>query len=239
MIFSPARRGRDNTTKHTYENVLEHAEVVVNVVSYDIVEQMSLASTEYGKGVNEFEKAGFTQVKSEVVKPPRVKESPVSFECKVIEVKSLGDQGGAGNLVICEVLRIHISDAILDENKKIDPNKIDLVGRMGGNWYSRASGDAIFEVTKPLTTMGIGVDQLPKNIKESTILTGNHLGKLGNVEAMPTMEDASSFANEPEVRAILDSFDDDENIQIELHKLAADLLNEGEVDTAWKVLMIE
>lgn len=239
MIFSPARRGRDNTTKHTYENVLEHAEVVVNVVSYDIVEQMSLSSTEYGKGVNEFEKAGFTEVKSEVVKPPRVKESPVSFECKVIEVKSLGDQGGAGNLVICEVLRIHITDAILDENKKIDPNKIDLVGRMGGNWYARASGDAIFEVTKPLTTMGIGVDQLPKNIKNSSVLTGNHLGKLGNVEAMPTSEEAAAFANEPEVRAILDSFDDDEHIQTELHKLAADLLNEDEVDTAWKVLMIE
>ncbi|MFK7953913.1 MAG: flavin reductase family protein [Ekhidna sp.] len=239
MIFSPARRGRDNTTKHTYENVLEHAEVVVNVVSYDIVEQMSLSSTEYGKGVNEFEKAGFTQVKSEVVEPPRVKESPVSFECKVMEVKSLGDQGGAGNLVICEVLKIHIADRILNENNKIDPNKIDLVGRMGGNWYSRASGDAIFEVAKPLTTMGIGVDQLPKNIRNSTILTGNHLGKLGNVEAIPSKEDAAAFSNEPEVRAILDSFDDEENIQTELHKLAADLLNEGEIDTAWKVLMIE
>lgn len=239
MIFSPARRGRDNTTKHTLENVKEHAEVVVNVVSYDMVQQMSLSSTEYGKGVNEFEKAGFTEVKSDRVAPPRVKESPVSFECKVTEVKSLGEQGGAGQLVFCEVLLIHIAEGILDDNSKIDPNKIDLVARMGGNWYARASGDAIFEVTKPLTTMGIGVDQLPKYIKNSSVLTGNHLGQLGNVEAMPSKEEASSFANEPEVRAILDSFDDEENIQTELHKLAADLLNEGEVDTAWKVLMIE
>jgi flavin reductase (DIM6/NTAB) family NADH-FMN oxidoreductase RutF len=238
MIFSPARRGRDNTTKHTLENVKEHAEVVVNVVSYDMVQQMSLSSTEYGKGVNEFEKAGFTEVKSDRVTPPRVKESPVSFECKVIEVKSLGEQGGAGQLVICEVLLMHIADRVLDENGKIDPHKIDQVARMGGNWYARASGDAIFEVAKPLTTMGIGVDQLPKNIKDSTVLTGNHLGQLGNVEAMPTQEEASSFADEPEVRAILDSFDDEENVQLELHKLAADLLNEGEIDTAWKVLMI-
>ncbi|MEP0986993.1 flavin reductase family protein [Ekhidna sp.] len=238
MIFSPARRGRDNTTKHTLENVKEHAEVVVNVVSYDMVQQMSLSSTEYEKGVNEFVKAGFTEVKSEQVKPPRVKEASVSFECKVIEVKSLGEEGGAGQLVICEVLLIHIADRVLDENGKIDPNKIDLVARMGGNWYSRASGDAIFEVTKPLTTMGIGVDQIPDRIRTSTVLTGNHLGQLGNVEALPTENQIKEFANEPEVRSILDSFDDDENIQLELHKLAADLLNEGEVDTAWKVLMM-
>lgn len=238
MIFSPARRGRDNTTKHTLENVKEHAEVVVNIVSYDMVQQMSLSSTEYEKGVNEFVKAGFTEVKSERVKPPRVKEAPVSFECKVIEVKSLGEEGGAGQLAICEVLLMHIADRILDENGKIDVRKIDLVARMGGNWYARANGDAIFEVTKPLTTMGIGVDQIPDRIRTSTVLTGNHLGQLGNVEALPTEEEVKDFENEPEVRSILDSFDDDENIQLELHKLAADLLNEGEVDTAWKVLMM-
>lgn len=238
MIFSPARRGRDNTTKHTLENVKEHAEVVVNIVSYDMVQQMSLSSTEYAKGVNEFTKAGFTEVKSERVKPPRVKEAPVSFECKVIEVKSLGEQGGAGQLVICEVLLMHIADRVLGEDGKIDPNKIDLVSRMGGNWYARASGDAIFEVAKPLTTMGIGVDQIPDQIRTSTVLTGNHLGMLGNMEALPTEEEVNDFANEPEVRSILDSFDDEENIQLELHKLAADLLNEGEVDTAWKVLMM-
>ena len=239
MIFSPARRGRDNTTKHTLENVKVHAEVVVNVVSYDMVQQMSLSSTEYAKGVNEFVKAGFTEMKSERVTPPRVKEAPVSFECKVIEVKSLGEEGGAGQLVICEVLLMHIADRVLDENGKIDPNKIDLVARMGGNWYSRAKGDAIFEVTKPLTTMGIGVDQIPDRIRTSTVLTGNHLGQLGNVEALPTEDQVKDFANEPEVRSILDSFDDEENIQLELHKLAADLLNEGEVETAWKVLMME
>ncbi|MEQ6166453.1 MULTISPECIES: flavin reductase family protein [unclassified Ekhidna] len=238
MIFSPARRGRDNTTKHTLENVLEHPECTVNIVSYDMVQQMSLSSTEYGKGVNEFEKAGFTEVKSERVKPPRVKEAPVSFECKVIEVKSLGEQGGAGQLVICEVQLMHIADRVLDENGKIHPNKLDAVARMGGNWYARASGDAIFEVAKPLTTMGIGVDQIPDHIRTSTVLTGNHLGMLGNVESLPTEEEVKNFANEPEVRSILDSFDDDENIQLELHKLAADLLNEGEVDTAWKVLMM-
>lgn len=238
MIFSPARRGRDNTTKHTLENVLEHPEVTINVVSFDMVQQMSLSSTEYGKGVNEFTKAGFTEVKAEVVKPPYVKEAPVAFECKVMEVKSLGDQGGAGQLVICEVLRIHIKEEILDEDGRIDPNKIDTVGRMGGDWYVRSSGDAIFKVAKPLTTMGIGVDQIPDNIRTSTVLTGNHLGQLGNVEQLPSEEEVQDFSSEPEVRAILDSFDDEENIQLELHKLAADLLNEGEVDTAWKVLMM-
>lgn len=238
MIFSPARRGRDNTTKHTLENVLEFPECTINIVSYDMVQQMSLSSTEYEKGVNEFVKAGFTEEKSERVKPPRVKEAPVSFECKVIEVKSLGDQGGAGQLVICEVLLMRIADRVLGADGKIDPNKIDLVSRMGGNWYARASGDAIFEVTKPLTTMGIGVDQIPDHIRTSTVLTGNHLGMLGNVEALPDEEEVKDFSSEPEVRAILDSFDDDENIQLELHKLAADLLNEGEVDTAWKVLMM-
>lgn len=238
LIFSPARRGRDNTTKHTLENVLEFPEVTISIVSYEMVEQMSLSSTEYEKGINEFIKSGFTEAPSEVVKPPFVKEAPVAFECKVIEVKSLGDQGGAGQLVICEVLRMHIKDEILDENGKIDPNKIDTVGRMGGDWYVRSSGDAIFKVAKPLTTMGIGVDQIPDTIRTSTVLTGNHLGKLGNVEALPSEEEVKDFANEPEVRAIFDSFDDEENIQLELHKLAADLLNEGEVDTAWKVLLM-
>ncbi|MEO9869604.1 flavin reductase family protein [Ekhidna sp.] len=239
LIFSPARRGRDNTIKHTLENVKENAEVVVNVVSYDIVQQMSLSSTEYEKGVNEFVKAGFTEVKSERVKPPRVKEAPVSLECKVIEVKSLGEQGGAGQLVICEILLMHIADHVLDENDRIDPNKIDLVARMGGNWYARAKGDALFEVAKPLTTIGIGVDGIPDRIRLSTVLTGNHLGMLGNVELLPTKEEVKDFENEPEVRAIFDSFDDDENILLELHKLAADLLNDGEVETAWKVLMME
>lgn len=238
LIFSPARRGRDNTTKHTLQNVLELPECTINIVSYEMVQQMSLSSTEYEKGVNEFVKAGFTEVQSDHVAPPYVKEAPVAFECKVNEVKSLGEEGGAGQLVICEVLCMHANDAILDSEGKIDPFKIDAVGRMGGDWYVRSSGDAIFKVAKPLTTMGVGVDQIPDHIRTSTVLTGNHLGMLGNIEALPSTDAITDFANEPEVRAILDSFDDEENIQLELHKLAADLLNEGEVDTAWKVLMM-
>ena len=233
MIFSPARRGRDNTTKHTYENVLEHAEVVVNVVSHSIVEQMSLSSTEYDKGVDEFVKSGLTPVESERVKPPRVKESPVSFECKVLEVRPLGDKGGAGNLVICEVLLIHLADRILTDGK-IDPNKIDLVGRMGGNWYARASGENIFEVAKPLVTKGIGVDQIPENIRNSEILTGNNLGQLGNVEALPSEEEVNAFSSEPEVKKVLESNTD---LTAKLHKLAALYLAEGKVIEAWKTLL--
>lgn len=237
MIFSPARRGRDKTTKHTYQNVNEHPEVVINVVSHSMVEQMSLSSTEYEKGVNEFVKSGFTEVKSEMVCPPRVKESPVSFECKVLEVRPLGDGGGAGNLVICEVLMIHIEDEILTDGK-IDPNKIDLVGRMGGNWYSRASGNDIFEVAKPLATKGIGVDQMPEQIRNSTVLTGNNLGQLGNVEKLPSQEEIDEFATEPEVSSILDSLGAaQENRALELHKLAARHLADHRVMEAWKILL--
>ena len=239
MIFSPSRRGRDNTTKHTLDNVLQHPEVTVNMVSYQMVQQMSLSSTEYEKGVNEFVKSGFTEAKSQHVKPPYVEEAPVAFECKVNEVKSLGEEGGAGQLVICEVKLIHVREEVLNKDGKIDPVKMDTVGRMGGNWYVRASGDAIFEVAKPIKTMGIGYDQIPDKIRVSTVLTGNHLGMLGNVEELPSPTALKDFQNEPEVRAILDSFDDEENIQLELHRLAADLLNEGDVDTAWKVLMID
>ncbi|MEM0939906.1 MAG: flavin reductase family protein [Bacteroidota bacterium] len=239
MIFSPSRRGKDNTAKDTLENVLEHPEATVNIVSYNMVQQMSLSSTAYPRGINEFVKAGFTELKSHEVKPPIVKEAPVAFECKVQEVKSLGKEGGAGQLVICEVLLIHIKDQVLNEQGNIDPNKFDIVGRMGGDWYVRASGDAIFEVTKPLRNMSIGVDQIPDRIRISTVLTGNHLGILGNVERLPFQQEVNDFYNQPEVQAIFNSFDREENIYLELHKLAADLLNEGEVDTAWKVLMID
>ena len=184
MIFSPARRGRDNTTKHTYENVLQVKEVVINIVNYDIVQQMSLSSTEYGKGVNEFEKAGLTPLASQTIKPPRVAESPVQFECRVNEVISLGTEGGAGNLVICEVLKMHINDAILDADGKIDPVKLDAVSRMGGNWYGRAK-QGMFEVPKPLSRLGIGFDQLPETIRTSKLLTGNDLAMLANVEVLP------------------------------------------------------
>jgi flavin reductase (DIM6/NTAB) family NADH-FMN oxidoreductase RutF len=184
MIFSPARRGRDNTTKHTYENVLQVKEVVINIVNYDIVQQMSLSSTEYGKGVNEFEKAGLTPLASQTIKPPRVAESPVQFECRVNEVISLGTEGGAGNLVICEVLKMHINEAILDADGKIDPVKLDAVSRMGGNWYGRAK-QGMFEVPKPLSRLGIGFDQLPEAIRTSKLLTGNDLAMLANVEVLP------------------------------------------------------
>lgn len=237
MIFSPARRGRDNTTKHTLENVLEHPEVVIHAVSHNIVEQMSLSSTEYSEGVNEFVKAGLTEVPSEQVSPPRVKEAPVSFECKVLEVKPLGEEGGAGNLVVCEILLMHIDENVLSE-RKIDPNKIDLVGRMGGNWYSRASGSNIFEVAKPLAKKGIGIDQIPAGIRYSEVLTGNNLGQLGNVEQLPSDDAISHFSTEPEVRAILDGLDADSDAkQQELHKLAVKYLAEGQVENAWKILL--
>ena len=184
MIFSPARRGRDNTTKHTYENVLEVKEVVINVVNYAIVQQMSLSSTEYAAGVNEFTKAGLTELASETIQPPRVAEAPVQFECKVNEVVSLGTEGGAGNLVICEVLKMHINEAILDANGKIDPILLDPVSRMGGNWYGRAK-EGMFEVPKPLSTLGIGFDQLPAAVLTSALLTGNDLAMLANVEVLP------------------------------------------------------
>ncbi|MBZ0327586.1 MAG: flavin reductase family protein [Altibacter sp.] len=217
MVFSPARRVRDNTTKHTLDNVLETKEVVINLVSYDMVQQMSLASTEYDKGVNEFIKAGFTQIASEVVAPPRVAESPVQFECKVLNVVALGENGGAGNLVICQVVRLHIDEAIFDANGHIDPLKIDTVARMGGNWYSRAK-EGIFEVPKPLSTLGIGVDALPEAIKNSTILTGNDLGMLANVEVLPVAANSIVSASE------------------EIHKRAQQCLKEGNISEAWNLL---
>ena len=189
LIFSPARSGRMNTTKDTHNNVKEVAEVVINVVTYDMVHQMSLASSPFEAGVDEFEKAGFTPVASDTIRPFRVKESPVQMECKVLEVKELGQNGGAGNLVICEVLKIHISESVLDEKGMIDQEKIDLVSRMGGNWYCRANGESLFEVDKPLTTIGIGVDALPAKIKMCKELTGNDLGILGNLQSIPNDEE--------------------------------------------------
>ena len=236
-IFSPARRGRDNTTKHTYENVKEVAECVINIVNYPMVEQMSLSSTEYAKGVNEYAKAGFTELASECVAPPRVKESPVQLECKVMEVKELGDQGGAGNLVICEVVRVHIQDQYLDENGKLDTTKLDLVGRMGANWYCKASGSALFEIAKPLTTLGIGVDAIPEDIRNSTILTGNNLGQLGNVESLPDETDVNDFKLVELSDLFIEFEDDAAQLEIELHKKAKAFLDEGAVQDAWKTLL--
>jgi len=188
LVFSPARSGRTGESKHTYQNVLEVPEVVINIVNYAMVEQMSLASSPYAKGVDEFVKAGFTPLASETVAPFRVKESPVQFECHVNQVIELGQQGGAGNLIICQVKKIHVNETFMNEQGNIDQNKIDLVARMGGDWYCRANGEALFELVKPLTVCGIGVDALPDHIKNSRRLTGNELGKLGNLEAVPDAE---------------------------------------------------
>lgn len=238
VVFSPARRVRDNTTKHTLENIYETGEVVINVVNYAMVQQMSLASTEYPKGVNEFIKAGFTPIASELIKPFRVKESPVQMECKVVEVKEMGDQGGAANLIICEILLMHISDAVLTPDKKIDPNKIDLVARMGGDLYCRASGNALFEVAKPLTTLGIGVDALPETIRLSKILTGNNLGQLGNVEHLPDAAEVREFRSREFMKALDDKFGHHpEILRDKLHELAKTLLDKGHVKEAWLTLL--
>src|SRR5690554_1644267 len=232
LIFSPARRGRDNTTKHSYENVLEVHEVVINIVSFDMVQQASLASTEYEKGINEFKKSGFTEMPSDIVKPPRVAEAPVQIECKVIEVISLGKEGGAGNLVICEVVKLHLKKDIIDENGSIDPHKIDTVARLGGNWYTRAKS-GLFKVPKPLTTLGIGVDRLPEEIRKSTVLTGNDLGMLANVENFPNSSEIDTFMDSSEEnRKIIAS----KNIEA-IHKKAQEFLCKGDVDTAWKILL--
>jgi flavin reductase (DIM6/NTAB) family NADH-FMN oxidoreductase RutF len=232
LIFSPARRVRDNTIKHTLTNCESTREVVINVVNFDMVQQVSLSSTEYGDGVNEFEKAGFTQIPSLLVKPFRVAESPVQMECKVNEIIALGTEGGAGNLIICEIIKIHIDEKVLDDEGKIDQNKIDLVSRLGNNWYSR-SKLGLFEVEKPLTTLGIGVDNIPNLIKENPVFDGNDLGKLGNIENLPTKEEINIFVAENfGVKAILSSDDDNK-----IYNKAKEFLNNNDAQSAWKVLL--
>ena len=237
LIFSPARSGRTNTTKDTYNNVKVHPEVVINVVNYEIVHQMSLASSPYAPGVSEFEKAGFTPLKSELVQPMRVAESPVQFECKVIEVKELGTEGGAGNLIICEVVKIHINEAVLDENGMIDQHKIDLVSRMGGNWYCRSDVNSMFEIQKPITTCGIGYDALPKDILQSPILTGNDLGHLAGIENLPD----ETAVNEYKLLELSDLFlsleDDAKALEQKLHLRAQQLLKENKLEEAWLSLL--
>ena len=232
LVFSPARRVRDNTTKHTLENILITKEVVINIVNYDMVQQMSLSSTEYPAGVNEFLKSGLTEVASDIVKPPRVQEAPVQFECKVNDVIALGNQGGAGNLIIAEVVKLHIKETILDADGKIDANKIDAVARMGGNWYNR-SREGMFEVIKPIKTRGIGVDALPISIKNSTILTGNELGILGNSERIPTMDEVKEYIS----LKIEKSFDIQTSTKENIHKQAQDMLQKGTILDAFKLLL--
>ena len=237
LIFSPARSGRTNTTKDTYNNVKVVPEVVINVVNYDIVHQMSLASSPYAPGVNEFEKAGFTALKSDSVKPFRVAESPVQFECKVNEVIELGTEGGAGNLIICEVLKIHMHDEVLDSNGMIDQQKIDLVARMGGDWYSRANAESMFEITKPISTCGIGFDALPVDIKSSKVLSGNNLGHLAGIEKIPD----ETNVNEYKLLELSDLFvsleDNPLALEEELHKRAQSLLDENKLEEAWLTLL--
>lgn len=241
LIFSPARRVRDNTIKHTLENVMETMEVCINVVNYDMVWQMSLASTEYDKGVNEFKKAGFTELPSDIIRAPRVKESPVQFECKVREIIETGSEGGAGNLIVCEILKMHINEAVLDDEERIDQNKIQLVSRLGGNWYGKAFGDALFEIEKPVKNKGIGVDIIPENIRLSTVLTGNNLGQLGNVEALPSEAEIAEFSEASleyqnlKTRFALHA----ESLEYERHLLAQRFLSLGDIQSAWKILLAE
>lgn len=232
VVFSPSRRVSNNTTKHTLDNVLATNEVVINVVSFDMVHQASLSSTEYPEGVNEFDKAGFTMLNSEIVKPFRVAESPIQMECKVTNVIALGTEGGAGNLVICEVVKLHIDDEVFDEDGNISQQKLDLVARAGGSYYTRAK-KGFFEIPKPLSKLGIGVDNFPKKVRNSMVLTGNDLGMLGNVESLPTEAEVAAFIEDISVRY--------PNIKTathrQKHKLARNYLSFGDVESAWKILL--
>ena len=237
VVFSPARRVRDNTTKHTLQNVLEVPEVVINIVDYDMVQQVSLSSCEFPKEVNEFTKAGFTEEKSSMVKPPMVKESKIKLECKVIEVKPLGTEGGAGNLIICEVLCMHIDESILNENNMIDQTKLHHVARLGGDWYCKVDETNLFKVAKPNTQLGIGVDALPDSIRNSPILNGNNLGQLANVNEMPTVD--PTF-NDDKLKNIIQYYSINPNeMDIELHRYAKELLDAGKVNEAWQILLAD
>lgn len=236
LIFSPSRKVRDNTLKHTLENVQATGEVVINVVNYAMVQQMNLSSCEYPRGVDEFVKAGFTKLPSERVKAPRVAESPVQMECKVRQIIETGTEGGAGNLVICEILVMHIDDKVLDETGQIDPHKIDLVARMGGDYYCRASGAAVFTVPKPNAELGIGIDALPAAIRHSRILTGNHLGMLANVQRLPDPDPA--FSDDTCKNIVQYYATNPDEMEHEFHRYAAKLLDAGEVAKAWQVLLM-
>ena len=235
LVFSPSRRVRDNTTKHTLQNILETKEVVINTVNHAMIEQVSLASSEYEKGVNEFTKAGFTAVASERVKPPRVKESPASFECEVLEVKPLGDQGGSGNLVICRVMLIHVQDSIFDAQGKVDPQKVDSVARMGGEYYCRVNGESIFVLPKPGLPPGIGIDLLPLGVRNSKVLTGNDLGRLANISKIPSLEEVKEFSKTFDFGHLWRDSGNDRSAIV--HKQAQSLLAKGEVKSAWLLLL--
>lgn len=237
LIFSPARNGRTNTTKDTYNNVKQVPEVVINVVNYDIVQQASLSSSPYKPDEDEFVKAGFTALESDLIRPRRVGESPVQLECKVLEVKELGTEGGAGNLVICEVVKMHIAEEIMDENLLIDQHKINLVARMGGNWYCHANEQSMFEVVKPLTTVGIGFDQLPADIRSSVILTGNDLGLLAGVESLPDETSVNEYKLLELSEIFISLENEPEKLELALHEHAQELLAGNKVHEAWLTLL--
>lgn len=237
LIFSPARRGTDNTTKHTFENIKATREVVINVVNYDMVYQTSLASSSYPKGVNEFIKAGFTMVESDIVKPFRVAESPAHYECKVMDIIELGTGGGAGNLIICEVVRLHIKADLLDGKTHVDQEKIDLVGRMGGPYYCRANGQALLRITKPITQTGIGIDQIPNDIKNSRILTGNDLGQLGNVEVLPDETEVNEYKLTTLSEYFITYENDAAQLETKLHQVAKELIANEKIQEAWMTLL--
>jgi flavin reductase (DIM6/NTAB) family NADH-FMN oxidoreductase RutF len=238
VVFSPARRVRDNTTKHTLQNVLEVPEVVINIVDYDMVQQVSLASCEFPKETNEFIKAGFTQEAATLVQPPMVKESKVKMECKVVEVKPLGSEGGAGNLVICEVLRMHIDESILNtEGTMIDQRKLHHIARLGADWYCKVDENSLFHVAKPNTQLGIGIDALPESIRNSSILTGNNLGQLANVHEYPLVD--ATFEDE-KLKNIIQYFSiNPDEMDKELHRYAKELLDAGNVNEAWQILLAD
>lgn len=238
IIFSPSLRGRDSSNKNTLDNVKLVPEVVINIVNYAMIQQVNLASTEYEKGVNEFEKAGFTQIPSDIIKPFRVKEAPVQLECKVLNIIETGTGGSAGNLVICEIVKFHYQDWIFDENGKIHPDKIDLVGRMGRDYYIRAKGDAIFTLNKPMGEFGIGVDALPIDVKLSNILTGNDLGVLGSLKTLPDYKEVNEFVKDQPFYNQLNLLKSDNKLFIEeKHKIAQKYLNLKEAEKALKVLL--
>ena len=236
-VFSPARSGRTGQQKDTYNNVKEVPEVVINIVDYSMVHQMSLASSPYNPNEDEFIKSGLTAVESQVVKPWRVKESPVQMECRVNDVIELGEGGGAGNLIVCEILKIHIEESILDENQAIDQNKIDLVARMGGDWYCRADENSMFEIKKPITTRGVGVDEMPQEIVNSDILTGNDIGQLGGIEALPNETEVNDYKLIELIELFVSLEDAPEKLEKELHLRAKDLLKENKLTEAWKTLL--
>ncbi|MBT7481818.1 MAG: flavin reductase family protein [Flavobacteriales bacterium] len=222
LVFSPVRRMRNNTSKHTLDNIHQVKECVISLVSEEIAQQVSLASCDFDAEVNEFEKAGFTEVKSDLVIPSRIKESPINFECKVNEIITLGEQGGAGSLVLCEVLKMHINENVLDENNDIDPFKLNIVSRLGANWYGKTTKESLYEIAKPISRMGMGIDNLPENIRNSNILTGNELAILASAENIPSK-------NEFTVR-------EEKNTE-EKHILAKELLSQGKSEEAWQILI--